>query len=87
MARSVRRTEAEATREFEAFLSSLSDEGVTGRMKKVMQSKEVREGMLGMLQKGARLDLMIESGYDRSADGKLVMKPEVAEIMQDMLPP
>jgi hypothetical protein len=87
MARSVRRTEEEAAREFEKFVGSLSDDGVTGRMKKVMQSEEVRKGMLEVLQKGVRLDLMIEASYDRSADGKLTMKPEVAEIMKDMLPP
>jgi hypothetical protein len=68
-------------------VSSLSDEGVTGRMKKMLQSEEMRTGMIGYIKNGVSLDYLVENYYDRSKDGKITIKPELAVQMQDMFPP
>lgn len=68
-------------------MNGLSDEGVTGRFKKFLQTDEMRQAMVSYMQKGVSFDLAIERYYERTKDGKFAMKPEMAEVMQEMLPP
>lgn len=68
-------------------MKSLSVEGVTGRFKKFLQTDEMRQTMVPYMQKGVSFDLAIEQYYERTKDGTYAMKPEMAEIMQEMLPP
>ncbi|MEK7468060.1 MAG: hypothetical protein AAB074_11645 [Planctomycetota bacterium] len=67
-------------------MGSLSDEGVTGRFKKFLQTDEMRPAMVQALQKGVRMDLAVENYYERTKDGKFVMKAEMAEVMGEMFP-
>ncbi len=56
-------------------------------MKKMLQSEEMRTGMIGYIKDGVSLDYLVETYYDRSKDGKITIKPELAVQMQDMFPP
>jgi hypothetical protein len=48
-----------------------------------MQTEQGRQGLRTYLEKGVRLEYLVEANYDKSKDGKLILKPELAEQMKD----
>lgn len=70
--------------EIEQFLSSLSDEGVTGQVKKLMHTEESRGYLRMGLEAGVRLDLMIENYYRKGKDGRLTIDPEMGRQMIEL---